>query len=305
MKHVCQECGQSFETERSLHAHFKKHGLTLAEYYTKHFPRYNLLTKDPLPFKNKADYFSKDFSTYNQMVKWCGQAPADEVKAFILKELKHRVSTKDLSYGPSHLETVLNQLPPLSLYRRHYGSYTAACEELGIEPLYNKGVIERFYEPPSEFEHIGIFVDTREQQPLKFKKSEEMKLDFGDYTSMGEHYTNTYVDRKSETDFKSTLSTGFDRFTREIQRAKDFDSYLYIVVESSIAKIKKNNVFCPHRSNLRYIWHNMRVLSHMFPRVCQFVFSGNRKNSEKVIPRLLSIGKPLWNVDIQYYLDKK
>ena len=83
MKHVCQECGQSFETERSLHAHFKKHGLTLAEYYTKHFPRYNLLTKDPLPFKNKADYFSKDFSTYNQMVKWCGQAPADEVKAFI------------------------------------------------------------------------------------------------------------------------------------------------------------------------------------------------------------------------------
>ena len=61
MSYKCKECGQEFKSERSLHAHLKKHGLTMGEYYTKHFPRYNLLTKDPLPFKNKADYFSKDF----------------------------------------------------------------------------------------------------------------------------------------------------------------------------------------------------------------------------------------------------
>jgi len=305
MSYKCKECEQEFKSERSLHAHLKKHSLTLGGYYTKHFPRYNLLTKDPLPFKNKADYFTKDFSTYRQMIKWCNQASKEEVKSYILKELYNRIESKELKYGPSHLEVLLNKLPPLSLYKEHYGSYTAACEEVGVKPLYDKGVIERFYDPPVDFEDVGIFVDTREQKPLKFKKSESMKLDFGDYTSMGEHYTNTYVDRKSETDFKSTLCTGLDRFRRELQRAKDFDSYLYVVVESSIAKIKKNNNFCPHRSNLRYIWHNMRVLSHDFARSCQFVFSGNRRNSEKVIPRLLALGKPLWNVDIQYYLDKK
>ena len=305
MSYKCKECGQEFKSERSLHAHLKKHSLTLAEYYTKHFPRYNLLTKDPLPFKNKADYFTKDFSTYQQMLKWCRQASKEEVKAYILKELKHRVKTKELKYAPNHLEVLLNKLPPLELFREHYGSYSAACEEVGVEPLYNKGVVKKFYAPVEEFENIGIFIDTREQQPLKFKNSKSMKLDFGDYTSIGDDYTHTYVDRKSETDFKSTLSTGFDRFRRELQRAKDFNSYLYIVVESSIPKIKKNNNFCPHRSNLRYIWHNMRVLSHDFARSCQFIFSGNRTNSEKIIPRLLALGEPLWNVDIQYYLDKK
>ena len=305
MSYKCKECGQEFKSERSLHAHLKKHSLTLGEYYTKHFPRYNLLTKEALPFKNKADYFAKDFATSQQMLKWCNQASKEEVKAYILKELKHRVKTKELKYAPNHLEVLLNKLPPLELFREHYGSYSAACEEVGVEPLYNKGVIKKFYAPVEEFENIGIFIDTREQQPLKFNNSQEMKLDFGDYTSIGDDYTHTYVDRKSETDFKSTLSTGFDRFRRELQRAKDFNSYLYIVVESSIPKIKKNNNFCPHRSNLRYIWHNMRVLSHDFARSCQFVFSGNRRNSEKIIPRLLAIGEPLWNVDIQYYLDKK
>ena len=68
-------------------------------------------------------------------------------------------------------------------------------------------------------------------------------MDFGDYTMAGDNYTYTYVDRKSETDFKGTLGVGFNRFTNEIERAKRFNAYLYIVIESSIDQIIKNNKF--------------------------------------------------------------
>ena len=66
MSFNCKECGKEFKTEASLHRHIKMHDMNLADYYTKHFPRKNLFTGDLLPFKNKADYFNKDFSTYSQ-----------------------------------------------------------------------------------------------------------------------------------------------------------------------------------------------------------------------------------------------
>ena len=47
----------------------------------------------------------------------------------------------------------------------------------------------------------------------------------------------------------------------------------------------------------------MRSLTHEYPRRIQFIFTGSRKKSMQIIPRLLYYGKELWNVDIQYYLD--
>jgi len=57
------------------------------------------------------------------------------------------------------------------------------------------------------------------------------------------------------------------------------------------------------KSNLEYVFHNMRSLTHEYPRRIQFIFTGSRKKSMQIIPRLLYYGKELWNVDIQYYLD--
>ena len=153
-------------------------------------------------------------------------------------------------------------------------------------------------------DELKILVDTREQQPLSFPREMKMKLDFGDYAIGAPHYDYTYVDRKSESDFKSTMSTGFERFKREIERAKKFSSFVFVVVESSIEQIIENNHFGPYQANLSYIWHNTRVLSHEYRDHCQFLFSGSRKMSEFLIPKILFHGKKIWQTDMQHFLDK-
>jgi hypothetical protein len=100
----CKECGKEFGSEPSLHRHIKMHEMNLADYYTKHFPRKNLLTGEFLPFKNKADYFDKDFSTYSQLLKWCHASPPQDVKDYSLKKLKKRIRDKGLKFGPTHIE---------------------------------------------------------------------------------------------------------------------------------------------------------------------------------------------------------
>tara|TARA_Y100001937_G_scaffold128732_1_gene207380 strand:- start:968 stop:1903 length:936 start_codon:yes stop_codon:yes gene_type:complete len=301
----CKVCGAEFDSQRALHAHIKSHGLYLADYYCKYYPRYNLLTGEQLPFKNKEDYFVKSFSNRKELDVWAKTAKREEVSSYILKQLKNRIESKQLSRGPSYLELELYNLPSIDLYKSFFGSYSKACAEAGVKPLFYKNITEDFFTDDASLSDVEIVVDTREQKPLDFVNPKVMKLDFGDYTTTGENYTKTFVDRKSESDFKSTMSTGFKRFTKELERARDFNSYMYIVTESSIEKIKRNNNYSSHKSKLDYIWHNMRVLSHEFADTCQFVFSGDRNASKKIILKLLVNGDNLWNTDIQYFIDKQ
>ena len=101
------------------------------------------------------------------------------------------------------------------------------------------------------------------------------------------------------------MSTGFERFTKELERAKSFNAYLYIATESSIEKIKRNNNYAAHKSKLDYIWHNMRVLTHEFADTCQFIFTNDRNASKKIILKLLVNGDNMWNTDVQYFIDKQ
>jgi len=238
------------------------------------------------------------------MIKWCNtHNNKEDIKEYIIKQLKNRVDKNKSKYCPNHIEIEINKLPPIDLYKRNFGGYGQACKKLGLEPMYNKGIIKDLYKKNINAEQSVMHIDTREQKPLFFKNSKSHKLDFGDYTIGGDNYSYTYVDRKSEGDFKGTMTVGFERFKKELQRAKEFNTYLYIVTESSIEKIIKNNNYGTYSSNLSYVWHNMRLLAHEFQGSCQFVFSGSRPNSQLLIPNLLYYGKKLWNVDIQYLLD--
>ena len=88
--YICVECKKEFKGRSSLHKHLKQHGLSLAEYYTLHYPRQNKLTGEPLPFKKFEEYFERDFSTKQQLKKWCDSAPSSEVGKYILSLIEKR-----------------------------------------------------------------------------------------------------------------------------------------------------------------------------------------------------------------------
>lgn len=301
----CKICGSEFKTERSLHTHIKAHGILLSEYYITYYPRYNLYTGELIPFKNKKQYFSTYFSNSVEIEKWLATADHEHAQQILLKILEDRIISKDLQYAPNHLELKLLDLPEIKIYKKYFGSYNEACRRLQVEPLLNKSIKSKFLHPDKNLKDIEILIDTREQTPLKFENSKSHKLDFGDYTASGENYNKTYIDRKSETDFKSTMTVGFDRFKKELDRARKFDSFLYVVTESSIDRIINNNSFGAHKSNLTFVWHQMRVLSHEYAKNCQFIFSGGRNRSENLIPILLNAGEGMWHSDVQFYIDNR
>ena len=301
----CKICDSEFESEKALHSHIKAHGILLSEYYITYYPRYNLYTGELIPFKNKDQYFSTYFSNNVELEKWLATADREHAQQILLDILNKRIISKNLQYAPNHLELKLLDLPDIEIYKMFFSSYSEACRRLGYEPLLNKPLKTKFLKESKNLNDMEIMIDTREQQPLRFENSVSHKLDFGDYTTAGRYYSSTFIDRKSETDFKSTMTVGFERFKKELERCISFDSFLYIVIESSIERIIRNNSHGPHKSNLKFVWHQMRVLSHEFARNCQFIFSGGRKRSENLIPILLMGGKELWNTDIQYYIDKR
>ena len=88
MSYDCKECGDSFDSLRSLHAHIKKHGKYLGDYYVENYARKDRLTGELIPFKKYKQYFDSEFINKRNMRKWCSTAPVEEAKEFITKSLK-------------------------------------------------------------------------------------------------------------------------------------------------------------------------------------------------------------------------
>lgn len=274
--------------------------MVLGDYYVKNYPRYNKLTGCQIQFKNYEDYFERDFASHDQLVEWCDVADQEEVKEYIIYLLKKRIEKKGLDYGPCTTELYTSELPPLRVYKRIFGSYKTACDLCGVKPMLGANLPKEFHK---DYRDVKIFIDTREQQPLKFKNSAPLKLDIGDYCVTRENFQYTYVDRKSFNDFCGTLSTEYKRFVRELERCRQSNSFLFIVVESNLYKLRDLNRYAPKKFNLDFIFHNMKQLQRDYRDCCQFVFAGNRSSSQILIPKLLMLGPKMWNVDVQYFLD--
>lgn len=301
MSFNCRECGEEFPTQRSLHAHIKKHDMLLGDYYVKHFQRKNKLTGELLPFKNVDDYFDKDFSQPHQLSEWIEKAPFVEAKEYLGKLLKRRIDKLGLDYGPSELELVSAGLPSVDVYKRFFGSYTDACKWCGVMPHLGKPMPREFWNNHS---NTGIFIDTREQRPLSFNKSKYMKLDVGDYAPYNEYFDYTFVDRKGIGDFCSTVTVSYNRFCRELDRCREIGCYLFVVIEAPFDKMEYYSKNGPKKWNLTYVFNKMRQIQMEYHDCCQFVFGGRRGDCAHIIPKLLVMGKKLWNTDVNYFWQK-
>ena len=302
MQYKCKECGEEFGSLRSLHAHIKKHDMLLGDYYVKHFQRKDKLTGELIPFKKYDQYFHTSFLNASNMRKWCKTAPKEEVESFVIKSIKDKLTSKKIKAGPPALYLETSGLPGMEICKEIFGSYSATCEKFGMLPMLSGQLPKEFN---NDFSETPILIDTREQQPLSFKNSELLKLDVGDYGVSGELYDYTFVDRKSYQDFGATVTGGYARFVKELERCRSLGCFLFIVVECGFDDIHRQNNASYKKFNLGYVCHQMRKIQAEYSDCCQFVFSGSRDESVTLIPKILVLGKKLWRVDLQYFWNKK
>jgi hypothetical protein len=124
-----------------------------------------------------------------------------------------------------------------------------------------------------------IVRDTREQEPFLFLgypvEVVEGALNAGDYSIPG--FTDRVaVERKSLSDLVGCLTTGRDRFTRELERLRGYESAV-VVVESGYNDLAAGR----YRSKLNPASALQSIVSMMQAYRMPFFFAGTRPNAER------------------------
>lgn len=135
--------------------------------------------------------------------------------------------------------------------------------------------------PGNDLPPLAIVVDTREQAPYGFDRFPGVEiiragLKTGDYSIQGfEH--RIALERKSLSDLVGSLSTGRDRFERELDRARALACFA-VVVEASMEDVAR------HRYTSRMTPHAalQSVLAFQVRYGCPFVWAGSRRGGEYV-----------------------
>ncbi len=309
MSSKCKACDKEFETDRKLHAHLKKHDLRVAAYYQQYYPRYDLYDKKIIKFKSKDYYFATDFNSRTNQRKWVEQLSSKKAKDYLKNILLKRKDEKGLVYSPCQVELRTIASPSIITYERIFGDYYKLCKRLKFENKFSE--VDEIKATSKLNEDHRIFIDSREKEPLKFNIESEVKgLKFGDYTLNDKELTcNCYIERKSLADFISTLSTmNYDRFCREIERAKEQDAYLIVLVEDTLTNAL-SFPFLPYiskkiKATPEFIFHNVRKIIQSYDHV-QFLFVKGRKESVRVSEKIF-LSKCIYKgIDLQLAYDKK
>ena len=123
---------------------------------------------------------------------------------------------------------------------------------------------------------MKILIDTREQKPLVFNHKlitevKRIKLDVGDYAVEFEdgHRPPIYFERKSKGDLWGTLTKGYERFRKELGRAKDSNIDLLFILEGSYTSLSKNYKYSkrPASSIIKQI-HTLHLRYGLTPIFC-------------------------------------
>jgi len=306
----CKVCGKEFQSDRQLHAHLKAHKLRVAEYYQTYYARYDKYDNSIIKFKNKEQYLSSDFNSRITLKKWLKEASTEEARTYCSELLVNRKEKKNLTYSPTQVELRTILSPPVHYYNELFGSYYELCSSLGYKNKFHnptKISYGNIYDNPNN----KIYIDTREKMPLKFKgiDTEIKTLKFGDYALNSKEATcNCYIERKAIGDFIGTLSGGYDRFTREIERAAEAEAQLIVLVEESLSNCMGFN-YLPHvykktKVTPDYIFHNVRKLIQTYPHI-QFLFVKGRVEASETIKKIFTCDCAYKKIDLQLAYDTK
>ena len=291
MQTQCKICNELFPADKFLHLHLKAHKTTTAEYYQRYYPRHDLHSGDMINFKNKDQYFTDDFNNKNNLKAYIKTLNNDELKEFLKGLLVKRKERKNLIYSPTQVELRSLIMPSVVTFNKYKLNYYDICESIGFKNKFKNYENEEL--EFEESERYQIVVDTREQNPLRFKYQQQIaKLDFGDYTLNDlEKCCFTAVERKNLSDFIGTISAGYDRFNNEIERAKNANYYLVVLIEESLNDALSFN-YLPHiskkiKATPEFIFHRVRELNQRYDNI-QFVFADGRKRASELLIKILT-----------------
>ena len=306
----CKVCGKEFDSDRQLHAHLKAHKMRVIEYYQSQFPRYDKFDNSIIKFKSKDQYFASDFNTRTNLKKWIKSAPKDEVKEYCKNLLIERKKKKNLEYAPTQVELRTLLIPPIQCYNELFGDYYDLCTELGFKTDYFN--YDKIITGSEINNSKKIYIDTREKKPLNFKnvETEVRTLKFGDYAFSDEEAScKCYIERKSPSEFIGTLSGGYDRFCREIERAQQANAGFVILVEETLSNCLGFN-YLPHvykkgtKVTPEYLFHNVRRLGQTYTFI-QFLFVKGRVRAAETVQKIFTSGCAFKSVDLQLAYDTK
>jgi len=309
MSIVCKVDGKEFKDEKSLHLALRSYGLNKEKYYHKYYPRKDLLTGEIINFKNKDQYLNSDFNDKNNMKKWLKEQPLEKAQAYCKDLITKRKEQKNLIYSPTQVELRTIMSPSIIFYNKIFKNYYDLCSDLGLENkfIHPSNISNQFKNKLTK--NDTIFVDTREQNWLKFNIPFEIKtLPFGDYAANNNN-CNCYIERKSLSDFISTLSVkNFDRFKNEIEKAHANEGYLIVIVEEKLSNALSFQ-YLPHiskkiKATPEYIFHNVRSLLQEFSNL-QFLFVDGREEMKRTIEVIFASNCFYKKVDLQLAYDMK
>lgn len=307
-KIVCKICNTEFDNDTRLHRHLKSHKISMVEYYQTHFPRRDKFDGNIIKFKSKEYYFSTDFNSRVNYVAWLKKVSVQESKDYFILKLKKRKEDKHLKYSPTQVELRSLNLCGITYVNEHYGDYYQICEVLGF---HNRFVKYSFTRPLLDISKNKIIVDTREQAPLDLNaKVKNTSLKFGDYKLEDSRKikSDLYIERKSVSDLYGTMTGGYERFNREILRAKEAGAYFVILVEGNFKEVNafsdKLKWIGKGRISPEFVWHNVREILQNNNFV-QFLFVENRDESSRIVKKLMSSDGQYSEVDLQHYYDTK
>lgn len=293
--------GNEFSSIEELLSHLKRFKIKQKDYFEETFPRKDLLTGEKIEYKNIEHYFGSDFINKNNLKKYIKQNP-EEAKKWSINFLKNRKEEKELTYSLSQAE-LRSLFCPSIPYFESVGGYNEICDMLGFKNRYD-------YKKELVFNKLNdptIIIDTREKKPLKLiTKSEVGTLKVGDY-AIKDSKLNIFIDRKADNDFLGTLSKGYERFQREIERAIKLDAYIIMLVENDINSMLSFD-YLPHLKHTKatpaFIFKRLRDLLTKYPNHFQVVFADGRIDAAKLVLKIFELGEDVKNIDLQYRLER-
>lgn len=284
--------------------YYKNHKITIADYHYKYFPRFDLQTKELISFKNKDSYFLTDFNNKNNLRQYLESISKENGFKYLKSWLIRRKEAKNLIYNLSEFECKSLCFPSIKYINKVYGnkSYEKLCSEAELQ-------IRFYYDQKlniQENKELNFIVDTRENSILDVPNKQIKKLNYGDYCIEGND--NIFIERKSLNDFCGTVSAGFDRFCRELDRCKADNNYLIILIEEKFNNINSLS-YLPHTKKIKaspdFIFHRARQILTNYPLTCQIVCVDGRLEAINFMKIIYSLTNNLQSLDYQYLVDTK